>query len=165
MARVCDECTWHHKTFLTQLYQHLAIKLYCIVVLKVAKEKQILKEEGETEEGKGKKNRNKERKLFEDDTVDSEGNTRFNCEDVRGAAQGVLTTSRLHWPQSETRLLGRRGSLCMALVSSRNISVFAPTQQAGRPLLKHTRAFLFFIGLRLVFSGLWGFVVVLFVFD
>ena len=158
---MCDECTWHHKTFLTQLYQHLAIKLYCIVVLKVAKEKQILKEEeGETEEGKRKKNRKKERKLFEDDTADSEGNTRFNCGDIRGAAQGVLTTSRLHWPQSETLLLGRRGSLCMALVSSRNISVFAPTQQAGRPLLKHTRAFFFFfffIGLRLVFSGLLGF--------
>ena len=52
---MCDECTWHHKTFLTQLYQHLAIKLYCIVVLKVAKEKQILKEEeGETEEEKEK---------------------------------------------------------------------------------------------------------------
>ena len=28
---MCDECTWHHKTFLVQLYWHLAIKLYCIV--------------------------------------------------------------------------------------------------------------------------------------
>ena len=27
---MCDECTWHHKTFLVQLYWHLAIKLYCI---------------------------------------------------------------------------------------------------------------------------------------
>ena len=25
---MCDECTWHHKTFLVQLYCHLAIKLY-----------------------------------------------------------------------------------------------------------------------------------------
>ena len=25
---MCDECTWHHKTFLVQLYWHLAIKLY-----------------------------------------------------------------------------------------------------------------------------------------
>ena len=24
---MCDECTWHHKTFLRQLYWHLAIKL------------------------------------------------------------------------------------------------------------------------------------------
>ena len=30
---MCDECTWHHKTFLVQLYWHLAIKLYCIVLL------------------------------------------------------------------------------------------------------------------------------------
>ena len=28
---MCDECTWHHKTFLVQLYWHLAIKLYCVV--------------------------------------------------------------------------------------------------------------------------------------
>ena len=28
---MCDQCTWHHKTFLGQLYWHLAIKLYCIV--------------------------------------------------------------------------------------------------------------------------------------
>ena len=29
---MCDECTWHHKTFLVQsVYWHLAIKLYCIV--------------------------------------------------------------------------------------------------------------------------------------
>ena len=26
---MCDECTWHHKTFLVQLYRHLAIKLNC----------------------------------------------------------------------------------------------------------------------------------------
>ena len=27
---MCDECTWHHKTFLVQwVYWHLAIKLYC----------------------------------------------------------------------------------------------------------------------------------------
>ena len=26
-----DECTWHHKTFLVQLYWHLAIKLHCVV--------------------------------------------------------------------------------------------------------------------------------------
>ena len=25
---MCDECTWYHKTFLAQLYRHLAIKLY-----------------------------------------------------------------------------------------------------------------------------------------
>ena len=29
----CDECTWHHKTFLVQLYWHLAVKLYCIVLV------------------------------------------------------------------------------------------------------------------------------------
>ena len=30
---MCDECTWHHKTFLVQsVYWHLAIKLYCIVL-------------------------------------------------------------------------------------------------------------------------------------
>ena len=29
---MCDECTWHHNTFLVQsVYWHLAIKLYCIV--------------------------------------------------------------------------------------------------------------------------------------
>lgn len=28
---MCDECTWHHNTFLMQLYWHLAIQLYCIV--------------------------------------------------------------------------------------------------------------------------------------
>ena len=28
---MCDDCTWHHKTFLVQLYWHFAIKLYCIV--------------------------------------------------------------------------------------------------------------------------------------
>ena len=27
---MCDECTWHHKTFLMELYWHLAIQLYCI---------------------------------------------------------------------------------------------------------------------------------------
>ena len=26
---MCDECTWHHKTFLEQLYWHLATKMYC----------------------------------------------------------------------------------------------------------------------------------------
>ena len=26
---MCDKWTWHHKTFLMQLYWHLAIKLYC----------------------------------------------------------------------------------------------------------------------------------------
>ena len=31
---MCDECTWHNKTFLVQsVYWHLAIKLYCIIVL------------------------------------------------------------------------------------------------------------------------------------
>ena len=30
---MCDECTWHHKTFLVQLYWHLPIKLYGIVLL------------------------------------------------------------------------------------------------------------------------------------
>ena len=31
---MCDECTWHHKTFLVQsVYWHLAIKLYCIVIV------------------------------------------------------------------------------------------------------------------------------------
>ena len=29
---MCDECTWHHKTFLVQLYWHLAVKLYCVCV-------------------------------------------------------------------------------------------------------------------------------------
>ena len=30
---MCDECTWHHKTFLVQsVYWHLAVKLYCIVL-------------------------------------------------------------------------------------------------------------------------------------
>ena len=29
LVQMCDECTWHHKTFLVQLYWHLAIKLYC----------------------------------------------------------------------------------------------------------------------------------------
>ena len=30
---MCDECTWHHKTFLVQsVYWHLAIKLYCSVL-------------------------------------------------------------------------------------------------------------------------------------
>ena len=29
---MCDECTWHHKTFLVQsVYWHLAINVYCIV--------------------------------------------------------------------------------------------------------------------------------------
>ena len=28
---MCDGCTWHHKTFLVQLYWHLAVKLYYIV--------------------------------------------------------------------------------------------------------------------------------------
>ena len=32
---MCDECTWHHKTFLMQsVYWHLAIKLYCILYCK-----------------------------------------------------------------------------------------------------------------------------------
>ena len=26
---MCDECAWHHKIFLVQLYWHLAAKLYC----------------------------------------------------------------------------------------------------------------------------------------
>ena len=30
LAWMCDECTWHHKIFLVQLYWHLAIKLYGI---------------------------------------------------------------------------------------------------------------------------------------
>ena len=30
LAWMCDECTWHHKTFLMELYWLLAIKLYCI---------------------------------------------------------------------------------------------------------------------------------------
>ena len=30
---MCDECTWHHKTFLMQLYWYWAIKLYCYIVL------------------------------------------------------------------------------------------------------------------------------------
>ena len=29
---MCDECTWHHKTFLVQsVHWHLAIKLYCML--------------------------------------------------------------------------------------------------------------------------------------
>ena len=28
-----DECTWHHKTFLVQLYWHLAIKLHCTLCI------------------------------------------------------------------------------------------------------------------------------------
>ena len=28
---MCDECTWHHKTVLVQLYRHWAIRLYCSV--------------------------------------------------------------------------------------------------------------------------------------
>ena len=31
LAWMCDECTWHHKTFPVQLYWHLEIKLCCIV--------------------------------------------------------------------------------------------------------------------------------------
>ena len=38
---MCDECTWHHKTFLLQLvYWHLAIKLYCIVVILIGSSEQ-----------------------------------------------------------------------------------------------------------------------------
>ena len=30
---MCDESTWHHKTFLVQsVYSHLAVKCYCIVL-------------------------------------------------------------------------------------------------------------------------------------
>ena len=29
---MCDECTWHYKTFLMQMYWHLAIKLYCLAL-------------------------------------------------------------------------------------------------------------------------------------
>ena len=29
---MCDECAWHHKTLLLQLYWHLAIKLYCTYI-------------------------------------------------------------------------------------------------------------------------------------
>ena len=32
---MCDECTWNHKTYLVQIYSHLAIKLHCIVLHKV----------------------------------------------------------------------------------------------------------------------------------
>ena len=30
---MCNERTWQEKTFLAQLYWHLAIKLYCCIVL------------------------------------------------------------------------------------------------------------------------------------
>ena len=30
MVWMCDECTWHYKTFLVQLYWHLTIKMYRI---------------------------------------------------------------------------------------------------------------------------------------
>ena len=37
---LCDECTWQHKTFLVQsAYWHLAIKLYCIIILNQLKPK------------------------------------------------------------------------------------------------------------------------------
>ena len=32
LAWICDDCTWHHKTFPEQLHWHLAIKLYCVVL-------------------------------------------------------------------------------------------------------------------------------------
>ena len=32
LAWMCCECTWHRRTFLVQLYWHLAIKLYCILL-------------------------------------------------------------------------------------------------------------------------------------
>ena len=31
LAQLCDEWTWHHKTFLLQLYWHQAIRPYCIL--------------------------------------------------------------------------------------------------------------------------------------
>ena len=34
---MCDECTWHHKTFLVQLYWHMAIKLCCIILKSAAR--------------------------------------------------------------------------------------------------------------------------------
>jgi len=37
---LCNECTWQHKTFLVQsAYWHLAIKLYCIIILNQLKPK------------------------------------------------------------------------------------------------------------------------------
>ena len=29
---MCDECTWHHKTFLVRVHRHLAINVFCFLL-------------------------------------------------------------------------------------------------------------------------------------